>query len=100
MCETTSSSPYANSVNKFTIESDGTTTIVYNKIEGGGHERYANFNIIVSISKNKLVIRKPRIFVVSSRLLVLSEIFYVLGRLPSILSVTKTNTRGKWMASP
>ena len=47
MCETTSSSPYANSVNKFTIESDGTTTIVYNKIEGVGHERYAYFNIIL-----------------------------------------------------
>lgn len=34
MCETTSSSPYANSVNKFTIESDGTTTIVITKLKG------------------------------------------------------------------
>lgn len=51
MCETTSSSPYANSVNKFTIESDGTTTIVYNKIEGGGHEREVTINL--KCDKNK-----------------------------------------------
>ncbi|XP_022796290.1 uncharacterized protein LOC111334745 [Stylophora pistillata] len=51
MCETTSYSTYADSVNKFVVESDGTTTIVYNKIETGGRERTVTINL--KCDKNK-----------------------------------------------